>query len=465
MGHPWIPNSVESVRREMLEVIGVGSVDDLYSDIPESLRLKPEEWDKLPIGFGRILSEPEIARHMEELFSKIESYRSPAPFMGGGVWPHHVPEAVKYVVSRGEFLTAYTPYQAEISQGLMQALFEYQSLVAELLEMEVVNGSMYDWSSALGEALLMAIRVNGRRKFLVPETMNPRHRRVAETYTWPHDGRLVSVKVDRRTGLLDLNDLESKVDGETAAVYIEYPAYTGVIEENAALIGDIAHRKGAIYIMGVEPISMAILKPPGSLGADIAVGEGQPLGLGLNYGGPCLGILAVKWDGELVKQMPGRIIGLTSTVDGVERAFAMILQTREQHIRRAKATSNITTNEALMAVAAAVYLSLLGRNGLVELAKHIWYKSHYAAKRLSSIEGIEAPLLEGEFIMDFTLRLPLEAERFRSFLKSRKIMAGIPLGGLAWFTSRDLLLTVTEVHSRNDIDRLVEVAGEAVRGV
>jgi glycine dehydrogenase subunit 1 len=206
--------------------------------------------------------------------------------------------------------------------------------------------------------------------------------------------------------------------------------------------------------MGVEPISMAILKPPGRLGADIVVGEGQPLGLGLNYGGPYLGIFAVRWDGNLVRNMPGRIIGLTEDAMG-RRAFAMILQTREQHIRRAKATSNITTNEALMAIVAAAYLSLLGRTGLVELAKHIWYKSHYAAKRLSEIKGVQAPLLKGEFVMDFTVRTPLRALELREGLKRYGIVAGIPLEGLAWFTGKDLLLTVTEVHTREDIDLLV----------
>lgn len=438
----------------MLERIGVSDVSELYSDIPDSVRLKPGDWDKLPIGFGRVLSEMELVDHMEELFSKINSPGIP-PFMGGGVWPHYIPEVVRYIVFRSEFLTAYTPYQAEINQGLMQALFEYQSLIAELLEMEVVNCSMYDWSSALGEALLMAMRVTGRKRFLVPETMNPRHRRVAETYIRAHGGVLVDVRVDRETGFIDLNDLNSKLTREVAAVYIEYPHYTGVVDVNVGHVGELAHRVGALYVMGVEPISMAILKPPGRLGADIVVGEGQPLGLGLNYGGPYLGIFAVRWDGSLVRNMPGRIIGLTDDVDG-RRAFAMILQTREQHIRRARATSNITTNEALMAVAAAVYLSLLGKHGLVELAKHIWYKSHYTAKKLSEISGVEAPLLKGEFIMDFTVRTPINARELKSKLKERGLVAGIPLEGLAWFTPNDILLTVTEVHSKKHIDYLVE---------
>ncbi len=446
----------------MLGYLGVSDVTELYRDIPEGFRLKPEDWDKLPIGFGRPLSEVEISRHMDDVFSRINPPRIP-PFMGGGVWPHYVPEAVRYIISRAEFLTAYTPYQAEINQGLMQALFEYQSLVAELLEMDVVNCSMYDWSSALGEAILMAMRVTGRKVFLVPETMNPRHRRVAETYIKPHGGVLVDVRVDRETGYVDLDDLSSKASREVAAIYMEYPHYTGVVDINVGHVSDIARRVEALYIMGVEPISMAILKPPGRLGADIVVGEGQPLGLGLNYGGPYLGILAVRWDGNLVRNMPGRIIGLTEDREG-RRAFAMILQTREQHIRRAKATSNITTNEALMAIAAAAYLSLLGKTGLVELAKHIWYKSHYAARRLQEIKGVQAPLLKGEFIMDFTIRTPIEAVNLRDMLKNHGIIAGIPLKGLAWFTEKDLLLTVTEVHSKEDIDVLVSSIEAIISG-
>jgi len=451
--HPWIPNSVGGIRRVMLEYLGLKDVSDLYRDIPGDVRFSSKDWDMLPIGFGKPLSEVEVARHMDDLFSRINPPKVP-PFMGGGVWPHYVPEVVRYLVSRAEFLTAYTPYQAEVNQGLMQALFEYQSLIAELLEMDVVNCSMYDWSSALGEAMLMAMRVTGRKLFLVPETMNPRHRRVAETYIRAHGGVLRDVRVDRETGFINLDDLSSKVSSEVAAVYLEYPHYTGVVDVNVAHVGDIAHRVGALYIQGVEPISMALLKPPGKLGVDIVIGEGQPLGLGLNYGGPYLGIFAVRWDGNLVRNMPGRIIGLTEDSQG-NRAFAMILQTREQHIRRARATSNITTNEALMAITVAVYLSLLGKIGLVELAKHIWYKAHYTAKKLSQIKGVEAPLLKGEFIMDFTMRTQLKARELREGLKKVGLIAGIPLEGLAWFTDRDLLLTVTEVHSKEDLDLLV----------
>jgi glycine dehydrogenase subunit 1 len=464
-GHPWIPNSDPRIMGEMLSSMGLKSIEELYRDIPVEARF--EGWDTLPIGEGEPLSEVEVARRLEALLDRVRVYRDPPPFMGGGVWPRYVPELVRCIIERGEFLTAYTPYQAEASQGLLQALFEYQSLMAELLEMEVVNSSHYDWSTSLAEAMLMAYRYHrGRRgRILVPETMHPRHRAVAEAYTRPHGIRIESVPVDRETGLLSLESLEEKLGDDVAAVYVEYPyTMTGVVEENAAHIGEAAHRVGALYIMGVDPVALALLEPPGRLGADIAVGEGQPLGLGLNYGGPYLGIMAVRWDAKLVRQMPGRIIGLTVDAEG-RRAYAMILQTREQHIRRARATSNITTNEALAAIAAAVYLSLMGPEGLRGIAEYSWYMAHYAARQLSQLQGVESPLLGGEFLWDFTVRLPVPAGRARERLRSRGILAGIPLEGLtSWLGGYDMLLTVTELHEKRHVDRLVEEIAEAVGG-
>ncbi|MEB2835961.1 MAG: aminomethyl-transferring glycine dehydrogenase subunit GcvPA [Desulfurococcales archaeon] len=464
-GHPWIPNSDPRIAGEMLSRMGLSSVDELYRDIPEAARFRG--WDELPIGEGGPLSEVEVSRRLESLLERVRVYRDPPPFMGGGVWPRYVPELVRYIVERGEFLTAYTPYQAEASQGLLQALFEYQSLMAELLELEVVNSSHYDWSTALAEAVLMAYRYHRgrRRRILVPETMHPRHRAVVEAYSRPHGIVVETVRVDPETGLLDLGDLESRLGSDVAAVYVEYPyTMTGVVEENAAHIGEAAHRAGALYIMGVDPVALALLEPPGRLGADIAVGEGQPLGLGLNYGGPYLGIMAVRWDARLVRQMPGRIIGLTVDSEG-RRAFAMILQTREQHIRRARATSNITTNESLAAIAAAVYLSLMGPEGLRGVAEYSWYMAHYAAKRLSEIPGVESPLLAGAFLWDFTVRLPRPAGEVRRELRRRGILAGIPLEGLTpWLGGGDILLTVTELHEKRHVDALAEAIAEALAG-
>ncbi len=462
--HPWIPNSDPRVLRDLLRVIGVDSVEELYSDIPEEARFRGD-WNSLPIGMGEPVGEDVVVDVMEGHLSRIAGLRAP-PFMGGGVWPHYIPEAVRHVSTLGQMLTTYTPYQAEISQGLMQALFEYQSLIADLVEMDVVNTSMYDWSTALGEAGLMSMRVKrGRKRILVPETMNPRHRMVLEAYIEPKGGVVDVIESDPSSGLARVESLEEKIGDDVAAVYIEYPGYLGQIEENAELIGEIAHRAGALYIVGVEPISLALLKPPGRMGADIVVGEGQPLGIGLNYGGPYLGIFAVRWDARLVRQMPGRIIGMTRDAEG-NRAFAMILQTREQHIRRAKATSNITTNEALMAIRAAAYLALLGGEGLRRVAETIWYNSHYLAKRLGELPGVESPLLESEFISDFIARMPLEFTKVSRELLGMGYAMGIPLAGtVKWLGERDGLITATEVHRKRDMDGLVDAVASIIGGV
>lgn len=453
----WAPSSNERERAKALSVIGVKNVFELYSDVPSSLILaKPPD-----VGFGRILSEWELRTIVEKFLSKNKIYIDPPPFLGGGWCPHLVPALVDYIISRPELLTAYTPYQAEINQGLMQAIFEYQSLIADLVELDVVNASMYDGSTAVAEALLMALRVTGRRKILVPDHMHPDYRRVVETWLYGKNVELVTVKHDKRTGTISLDDLDSKLDNSTAAVYIENPYFLGSIEENAEAIADSAHKKGALFIVKFEPISLGLLKPPGRYGADIAVAEGQPLGLGLNYGGPGLGVFAVRWDRNLVRQMPGRIIGLTRDADG-GRAYAMVLQTREQHIRREKATSNITTNEALMAVAAAVYLTLLGGKGLRNLAESIWLRSHYLAKRFSEI-GVEAPVFESEFFKEFTARFPVNYDKIHAELKKVGIIGGLGLSRYWPEKTSESLFCVTELHSMAHIDRLVEIIGEVVR--
>lgn len=463
--HPWIPNSPENIRRKMLETIGVKSVDELFNDIPPEAKISKEDWDNLDIGFKQPVSEIEAKQYTEQLLSKNRVF-NPPPFMGGGVYPHYVPPLVKYIVSRGEFLTAYTPYQPEVSQGLMQALFEYQSLIAELYDMDIVNSSMYDWGSALAEALLMALRVNqGRNRVLLARNINPYHKMVVETYLEPHGVEITYVDYDRETGLIDLDDLMNKIDGNTAAVYIQNPNFLGYIEENARDVGEIAHSKNALYIVGSDPIALGLIKPPGELGADIAVGEGQPLGLGMNYGGPYLGIFGVKYDAKLLRQIPGRIIGLASTVDG-ERAFAMILQAREQHIRRERATSNICTNEALSAIASAVYLTLLGADGLVELSKLIYYRSHYAYEKLRA-DGFECDLFKADFFQEFPIRFDKHGLKYRDvhekFLK-KNIHGGLYIG--EWFPElgESALFAFTELHTARDIDFLVNVLKEIVGG-
>ncbi|MEZ0394163.1 MAG: aminomethyl-transferring glycine dehydrogenase subunit GcvPA [Desulfurococcaceae archaeon] len=464
--HPWIPSSSEEQVQKILETLGIKSVEELFSDIPPEARISKERWDSLEIGAGRPLSEIEVRRIFEQKLSKNSRLRCP-PFMGGGVYPHYVPPLVKYIISRGEFLTAYTPYQAEASQGLMQALFEYQSLMAELLEMDVVNASMYDWASAAAEAVLMALRVNrGRRKVVLPRSMNPWHRRVVETYASPHGVKFVEAPHDERAGSLDVEALKGLVDSDTAAVYVQYPNFFGVVEPELEAVAEVAHEKGALFIAGVYPLALGLLKSPGEVGADVAVGEGQPFGLGMNYGGPHLGIFAVRNDANLVRQMPGRLIGLTTTVDGLQRAFAMVLQTREQHIRRERATSNICTNEALMAVAAAVYMSLLGWEGLRKLAELNYYRAHYAGRKLSEA-GLRAPIFEGDFFNEFAASfepLGVDYRRVHEALLGKGIHGGIYLGDLYPELGNSALMAFTELHSKEDIDYLAESIAAIARG-
>ena len=461
--HPWIPSLTPEQVEKLLSAVGVKSVGEFFNDIPEQVRISEDAWNKLEIGVGKPVSEIEARRIVEKKLSKNVRLRAP-PFMGGGVYPHYVPPLVKYIVSRGEFLTAYTPYQAEISQGLMQALFEYQSLMAELLEMDVVNASMYDWGSAAAEAVLMSLRVNkGRNKVILPANMNPFHRRVVESYTWPHGVTLVTAPYDKYRGTLDVEELKKLVDENTAAVYLQYPDFFGLVEPEAKAVGEIAHEKGTLFIVGVYPIALGLLKSPGELGADIAVGEGQPLGLGLNYGGPYLGVFATRFDMNLVKQMPGRIIGLAESREG-ERAFAMILQTREQHIRREKATSNICTNEALVAIAAAVYLSMLGKRGIVKLAELNYYRAHYAWRKMKEA-GFNVEVFKEEFFNEFPLsfnefKVPYRAVHDK--LLQLGIHGGLYIGEYFPELGEVALFAFTELHFKEDIDFLVESLVKAV---
>jgi glycine dehydrogenase subunit 1 len=462
--HPWLPNSPDDIKKEMLKIIGVNNIEELFSDIPEEIRVN-KKWESFEIGLGRPLSELEIDRIMNELLSKNRIFTRPPPFLGGGAWPHHIPYLVRYIIERSEFLTSYTPYQAEASQGVLQALFEYQSLLAELLEMDVVNASMYEGASALSEALLMSLRVfkGKKNEIVVPETLNPQYKDTIRSYLYPHKNvNLKEVHVNRETGYIDLTDLENKITERTAAAVFEYPSFLGIVDINAKKISKIVKDKEALFIVKFDPIALGLFEPPGRLDADIAVGEGQPLGLALNFGGPYLGIFATRWDAKLVRQMPGRLVGLTTDSEG-RRAFTIILQTREQHIRRAKATSNITTNEALNAIAAAVYLSLLGGKGLRKLAELILYRSHYAAKKLSEIEGVTSPMLKGFFWRDFTVKFPISYNIIHKELLKKGIHGGLNIEGvLPWIGKGSALFAVTELHTKEDIDLLVNALEDIV---
>jgi glycine dehydrogenase subunit 1 len=459
--HPYIPNSQPEIKKEMMQEIGIKSIDELYADIPEKYRLKK------PLNIPEALSEFEVKRHVETLLSKNKTYNDMPVFLGAGCWPHYVPAVVKEIVQRSEFLTAYTPYQPEISQGMLQALFEYQSMICELTSMDVANCSMYDWASALGEAARMAARITGRREILIPKIIHPERAATLHVYAEPPGIMIEQVAYERENGQINLEDLKNKISDKTAAVYIENPSYLGFIETQVDEISEEAHAHGALFILGVDPTSLGILKPPGEYDADIVIGEAQPLGNAMNFGGPLLGIFACRGDMNLIRQMPGRIIGLTTTMDGGGQGFCMALQTREQHIRREKATSNICSNEALCAVASAVYMALLGPQGLRELGETIMYKANYAMRLISEIDGVKAPIFKSAHFKEFTVNFDgagLSVKEVHKKLLQHKIHGGKDISKEVPELGQTAIYCVTEVHSKEEIERLAEVLKEVLAG-
>jgi glycine dehydrogenase subunit 1 len=460
--HPYIPNSQPKIKQEMMRQMGIESIDELYADIPEKYRLeKPLNIPQTP------LSEFEVKRHVEALLSKNKTCNDMPIFLGAGCWPHYVPAVVKEIVQRSEFLTAYTPYQPEVSQGMLQALFEYQSMICELTGMDVANCSMYDWASALGEAARMAARVTGRNEILIPKIIHPERAATLKTYAEPAGIKIENLIYDGETGQISLEDLRNKISNKTAAVYIENPSYLGFVEAQVDEIGKEAHSHGALFMVGVDPISLGILKPPGDYNADIVIGEAQPLGNPMNFGGPLLGIFACRDDMNLIRQMPGRIIGLTTTADNSRYGFCMALQTREQHIRREKATSNICSNEALCAVASAVYMALLGPQGLRELGETILCKANYAMRQLSKINGIKVPVFKTPHFKEFTVNFDgagLSVKAVHEKLLKRQIHGGKDISKEFPELGETALYCVTEVHSKAEIDCLVEALSNILAG-
>jgi glycine dehydrogenase subunit 1 len=453
INHPYIPNSQPETKQKMMQEIGINNIEELYADIPERFRLKKTL--NLPKG----LTEFEVKKHVETLLSKNKSGNDIPVFLGAGCWLHYVPAVVKEIAQRSEFLTAYTPYQPEISQGMLQALFEYQSMICELTSMEVANCSMYDWASALGEAARMATRVTGRREILIPKITHPERALTLQVYTEPAGIIIGQLAYEKETGQISLDDLKNKISDKTAAVYIENPSYLGVIETQIDEICKEAHEHNALFIVGVDPTSLGILKAPGDYGTDIVIGEGQPLGNAANFGGPLLGIFACQDDMRLIRQMPGRIIGLTTTMDGARQGFCMTLQTREQHIRREKATSNVCSNEALCAVASAVYLSLLGPQGMKELGETIVQKANYAMNLLRKIKGVRTPVFSSPHFKEFTVNFDekqLTVKKVNQKLLRSKMQGGKDISKEFPELGETALYCVTEIHTRKEIDRLAE---------
>lgn len=446
----------------MMREIGIEDIAELYKDIPKKYLLEK----KLEIP-GNGLSEFEVKKHVEKLLSKNKTGSDISVFLGAGCWPHYVPAVVGEIIRRSELLTSYTPYQPEVSQGMLQALFEYQSMICELTSMQVANCSMYDWASALGEAARMAARVKGRNEILIPKLIHPERASTLNVYTNPAGIKVKEVAYEKESGQLNLQDLRSKMSERTAAVYIENPSHFGFIEEQVEGICKLAHSNNALFITGVDPTSLGVLKSPGEYDADIVVGEAQPLGNPMNFGGPLLGIMACRDDMTLIRQMPGRIIGLTTTQDNSKQGFCMTMQTREQHIRREKATSNICTNEALCAVASVVYLALLGPEGIRELGETVICKANYAMHLLSHVDKVQAPLFKSAHFKEFTVNFDqcgLTVSEVNEKLLRHQIQGGKDLSKEFPELGQTALYCVTEIHSKEEIQRLADTLGKIVGG-
>lgn len=444
----YIPHTEEDIQI-MLEVVGVKKIEDLFEMIPKEYRLSK------PLNLPEPLSEPDLLRHLQELQSPAHS-----SFLGAGAYHHFIPSVVSALIFRSEFYTAYTPYQPEISQGTLQAIFEYQTLVCQLTGMEVSNASMYDGASSLAEAVLMAERVTKRKKILLSEAVHPEYRKVIQTYIDPDQQEIILIPYKKDEGRTDERRLSDLLDGEVGGVVIQSPNFFGVIEDLHPM-ADKAHEAGGLMIVGFsEAVAYGILKPPGEEGADIVAGEGQSFGIPLSYGGPYLGIFATRE--KFVRNMPGRLVGETVDLEG-KRGFVLTLATREQHIRRERATSNICTNEGLCALMATIFLSCLGKRGLRELALMNLSKAEYAKKVASQIRGCKLVFSSPTF-NEFVLRIQGEPERVLEGLKGKKILGGFPLGRFYPEMKNHLLITVTEMKSKEEIDRWAEALDGALKG-
>lgn len=437
----YLPHTPEDISA-MLAAVGADSLDDLFATIPEACRRKKD------LNLPERLSEWELNRHIDALSGTMAVSPEYKVFMGAGSYEHHIPAAVSHLLSRSEFVTSYTPYQPEMSQGTLQAIFEYQTLTARLLGMEVANASQYDGASSLAEAALMAARVTRKKKVAVSRLIHPHYRSVLKTYLAPTDFEIVELPY-LANGTTDIAHLEGLDD--LAAVAVQSPNFFGCIE-NLPTIGDRARAKNALLIACfTEPLAYGLFKNPGSQGADIACGEGQSLGVPRTYGGPALGMLAARM--KYVRNMPGRLVGQTTDVEG-RRGFVLTLATREQHIRREKATSNICTNHSLCALAAAMYMATLGHTGMKALARLNYDKCEYLKKELRNA-GFRIPFEQPTF-NEFVVEFPEDFDKTYDRLVDHKIIAGLPLECHYRELKNHYLLCVTETISREDMDRLVK---------
>jgi len=441
----YLPNTDQD-RSEMLRAIGVGSVEELFGDVPKSIR--PQKPMAIPHG----LSEFEVKKLVKGLSKKNRSLEDLTCFLGAGAYDHYAPSFVGQLLLRSEFYTAYTPYQPEISQGTLQAIFEYQTMICELTGMDISNASMYDGATAMTEAAIMACE-RKKNEILISSAVHPEYREVLETYA-KSLGIIVKV-VEHVNGLSTASSFESLLTNQTAAIIVQYPNFFGNVEDLRAL-AELAHANGALLITTVvEPVALGILEAPGKCGADIVAGEGQSFGNSISFGGPYLGFLAIKE--RYVRKIPGRIVGETVDNRG-RRAYVLTLQAREQHIRREKATSNICSNQALCALAATMTLAALGKKGLREMAELNLQKAHYAFKKLTALPNVE-PVFNAPFFNEFVIRLKKDPEAVNQALLQDNILGGLPLKRFYPGMENDVLVCVTEIRSKEEIDYLVERLG------
>lgn len=435
----YISNTPQD-RREMLAKIGVRDFEELLKEIPKNLRLNR------PLNIPQ-LSEFELLAEIKEIAGENQS--DAVCFAGGGVYDHFTPAAVNAIITRPEFMTAYTPYQAEVAQGTLQVIYEFQTHICRLTGMDVANASLYDGGTAAAESSILCLNATGRKKVVLAETLNPLYREVIHTYLSPRDVEIVTAPM--KDGVLDAGRLEDIVDEKTACVIVQQPNFFGLLEEIDPVVA-MTHKVGGLVVMSVDPIAQALLKTPAEYGADIAVGEGQPLGIPMSFGGPILGFFAATK--ALIRNLPGRLAARTKDIEG-KTGFVLTLQTREQHIRREKATSNICTNQALCATAATVYLSLLGKSGLKKVALLSFDHAQSAYKAISGIDGY-APYFNAPFGREFAVRTPRPAKEIIAGMLKRGVLAGIDAG--RWYRGMDdcLIVAATEKRTNADVVKLVD---------
>ncbi|HEX6800480.1 MAG TPA: aminomethyl-transferring glycine dehydrogenase subunit GcvPA [Ktedonobacterales bacterium] len=446
----YVPNTTTE-QHEMLRAVGAETIEDLLRTVPEAVRLKR------PLDLPPALAEPDLKRLMLGLSEENADLDHYISFLGAGSYDHILPSVVPHLVKRSEFYTSYTPYQPEISQGMLQAIYEFQTMVCQLTGLDVANASLYDGSTAVVEAALLAVGPTGKGEVLVSRALDPQYRTTLRTYAWARGFTLREIALEN--GATSLAELEAAIGPDTKAVIVQQPNFFGVLED-VRQIERLVHRSGALYVVAItEPASLGVLEAPGSYGADIVAGEGQSLGSPIGFGGPALGLFAVKE--QFTKRLPGRLVGKTVDDRG-QQGYVLTLQTREQHIRRERATSNICTNQALLALATTIYLAALGKQGFADLGAQCLRRAHYAAERITAIPGY-SPLFARPFYDEFAVRTPMPAEQLNAALRERGIIGGYDLARDYPALGDAMLFAVTETRTREDIESLVaaleEIAG------